>query len=463
MRRRRRRPGSEACNGLDDDCDGTADENWADLGEACNSRSAPAPARGPSAATPPRRAARRWPGCRRPSSAASDDDTDGGVDEALAGRPLSRSCYDGPEGTEGVAACGGRSAAWRGLRRLEGQVLPGIEVCNGEDDDCDGRVDRTPAGDRLTQACYGGPEGTAGQGPCVAGVAECRFGQFEACVGEVLPAAEICDLADNDCNGQIDERGGRLRLPARGARELLPPVPRDRRQGICRAGRQTACPTGQASPPAMGPCCPGRRPATASMMTATARWMTPSSASASPAPTAWAPGLARGATTCNGSEILCDAVASPPGVERCDSLDNDCDGRTDEGFAPGPGLRGGRAPAAPRARHPAAPMAPWRVPPRPARRGQSSARPRRRLRRPRRRTWPTSATAPPAARASAARPARLPGGAEICTARAQAAAEQCDGLDNDCDGATDESQGQVPCGVGSAGHPGLRGRRAGGL
>ncbi|MEZ4474698.1 MAG: MopE-related protein [bacterium] len=383
----------------------------------------------------------------------SDDDCDGNVDEALAGGPLSRSCYDGPEGTEGVAACCRRPincvAGTPGASRS--QVLPGIEVCNGEDDDCDGRVDRTPAGDRLTQACYGGPEGTAGQGPCVAGVAECRFGQFEACVGEVLPAAEICDLADNDCNGQIDDVAGGCACQPRGAATATP-VPQGPPGQEHLPGRAPdACPTGRASPPAMGPCCPGRRPATASMMTATARWMTPSSASASPAPTAWAPAwpaaqppvteakssatpwprrrassAATASTTtamaaptraspwarparrgfdlprpearasCGPDGALaCTAQAGAPGAEQCSSLDDDCDGRADEDLA----------------------------------------------------NLGDCATGRPGVCGPGQRACQ--GGAEICTARAQAAAEQCDGLDNDCDGATDESQGQVPCGVGA--------------
>jgi hypothetical protein len=54
-------------------------------------------------------------------------------------------------------------------------------------------------------ACYSGPKGTNGKGICKAGQRKCDNGYTTACVGEVLPKDEICDLADNDCNDKIDD------------------------------------------------------------------------------------------------------------------------------------------------------------------------------------------------------------------------------------------------------------------
>lgn len=54
-----------------------------------------------------------------------------------------RSCYTGPVTTEGVGACHGGDQACAGdiWGPCEGQVLPADEITNGVDDDCDGEVD----------------------------------------------------------------------------------------------------------------------------------------------------------------------------------------------------------------------------------------------------------------------------------------------------------------------------------
>ncbi len=59
-----------------------------------------------------------------------------------------------------------------------------------------------------SEACYSGPAGTQGVGPCLAGVHTCNANgtAFGPCVGEILPAAEGCpDLVDDDCNGVADD------------------------------------------------------------------------------------------------------------------------------------------------------------------------------------------------------------------------------------------------------------------
>jgi len=84
------------------------------------------------------------------------------------------------------------------------------EVCNNFDEDCDDLVD-----ENLTKPCYSGPEGTGGVGVCSLGEMACREGQWfgelsngdfliDFCAGEVVPSREICDGADNDCDGTTD-------------------------------------------------------------------------------------------------------------------------------------------------------------------------------------------------------------------------------------------------------------------
>ena len=53
-----------------------------------------------------------------------------------------------------------------------------------------------------TRFCYEGPADTRDRGLCRAGQQSCSSGRWGPCVGQVLPAAEVCGNAeDEDCNG----------------------------------------------------------------------------------------------------------------------------------------------------------------------------------------------------------------------------------------------------------------------
>jgi hypothetical protein len=147
-------------------------------------------------------------------------------------------------------------------------VLPSREICDGLDNDCNGVPDDTAeACDCLPgeqRRCYGGPPGTDGQGPCVGGVQTCGpEGRFGPCAGQRLPESEICDGQDNDCNGRADDSA---------------------------AGAGAACERG------VGAC------------------------------------AAVGRIACDGlaGELFCDAVLGEPGAEQCNDVDDDCDGLVDE-------------------------------------------------------------------------------------------------------------------------------------
>jgi len=73
--------------------------------------------------------------------------------------------------------------------------------------DCERHPDRRgcPCDGVTPQACYRGPSGTAEQGVCGAGLQRCEEGVWGACEGQVLPADELCNGADDDCDGELDQ------------------------------------------------------------------------------------------------------------------------------------------------------------------------------------------------------------------------------------------------------------------
>ena len=85
-----------------------------------------------------------------------DDDCDGTVDEELV-----RSCYTGPPGTEGVGIChaGMQTCAEGEWGACEGEITPQPPACNGKDNNCNGRID-----DGYDIDCGGGGTTGAGGG-----------------------------------------------------------------------------------------------------------------------------------------------------------------------------------------------------------------------------------------------------------------------------------------------------------
>ncbi len=228
--------------------------------------------------------------------------------------------------------------------------------------------------------CYSAAPETCGIGECHDGVQACvpgidlDLGEWAPCEGEVTPAVELCDNLDNDCDGDVDEAQGSTQCGL----------------GICQHAEDN---------------CIDGKPNTCNPM-----------AGADPSETC--DGLDN---DCDGDidedfglQVMCGVGQCTHSVgscidgvvpecdpfegafaEACDGVDNDCDGTTDEDLG---SLNCGL--------------------------GQCNH----------------------------FEPSCVAGVQQVCDPFFGMSPEICDGLDNDCDGSADEGFGQVSCGVGICQH-----------
>lgn len=130
-----------------------------------------------------------------------DDDCDGTVDGQI------ENCYTGPPETEGIGSCRGAQSVctageWGACTH---EITPSTERCNVWDDDCDGVADETCICVKgAVRSCYSGPPDTLGHGRCHAGFQRCTDGiTWSECHGESTPQTDVCgDTIDQDCDGR---------------------------------------------------------------------------------------------------------------------------------------------------------------------------------------------------------------------------------------------------------------------
>lgn len=190
---------NEVCDGKDNDCDGATDEDFTDKDLPCFAGSGACQGKGTFVCSQDGKSticnAKPLP----PSAEVcngKDDDCNGMIDDGL---PAMKACYGGPAGTKGVGKCKeGIETCVAGVPTCN-DVQPTLELCNNQDDDCDGSTD-----ENVTKECFDGP-GVAGLGLCQKGTQTCKAGSFGPCLNQVTAKAETCDGTDQDCDGAVDD------------------------------------------------------------------------------------------------------------------------------------------------------------------------------------------------------------------------------------------------------------------
>jgi hypothetical protein len=144
------------------------------------------------------------------TSSGSEDNNGGSPSTGPSAGPSSPSgpCTAGqtkPCGSS-IGRCrpGNQTCAGGQWGECTGAILPITELCNGIDDDCNGKTD-----DGIACDCIIGQTKACGlqTGACRPGYRMCTQGKWASeCIDETGPTAEVCGNGiDDDCDGSVDE------------------------------------------------------------------------------------------------------------------------------------------------------------------------------------------------------------------------------------------------------------------
>ena len=310
----------EACNGEDDDCDGTSDEGDPEGGGVCNTGLQGVCATGAQRCTGGRLQCATVTESGAETCNGLDDDCDGRTDETFPDLGSACSVGEGACARASVFVC---APDGRGVEcdAAAGNDRP--ETCNGEDDDCDGTTDEDFPD--LGVECQVGLGLCARPGALVCG----EDGTGTTCAGQAgSPVDETCDGQDEDCDGATDETFPTLGTPCvdRAGQCVTPGL------FVCGADHQSVRCSADPREPTPEVCndidddCDG---------TTDEGFADKGAACESGLGLCARPGQRICAP--DGASTTCNAAPGMPAVETCNGADDDCDGFADDATAcPGP-------------------------------------------------------------------------------------------------------------------------------
>jgi Notch-like protein len=358
---------TEICNGLDDNCDGATDENFAGLGDACDGDDSDLCKTGVFICAPD---AVSDPICGPEASTDLQElcgpkGTGDGIDQNCDGK-IDETCYgDDPDGDKKVGAddcvptdaafykgapegcCDPKLVGADALAKCDFNCDKQTTPCAAADLDFDGESapgdcnDDDPSvhhgakekcGDGIDQDCVGGDESCAaiaGQdddGDGYANNVDCKPGN-----GDIHPGAvESCDGKDNNCNGVTDEGNPLTDASGTVAQEACGSA-----IGMCQPGIQTCVHIGVK---AFIECVPvtGPVPELCDSLDNNCNGQTDEfyPLLGKPCDGPDSDLCKNGTWTCSSDKtgVVCNNESVSDLAELCDGVDNNCNGQTDEGI-----------------------------------------------------------------------------------------------------------------------------------